>query len=100
MRPGLVEGYTDDIHARSARLARALRAGLLDAGLPIANYYTDTGIRQRIDLGTLNLSDVPVVMLELGNMKNASDARRMTSRAGRDRYARGVVAGIRRYLNR
>jgi N-acetylmuramoyl-L-alanine amidase len=46
------------------------------------------------------MSDVPVVMVELGNMKNYGDALRMTSTTGRDRYAAGLVAGIRRYLGR
>jgi len=100
MRPGLIDGYTDDILASSKRLALAVRAGLLGQGLPIANYYTSTGIKVRRDLATLNRSDVPVVMVELGNMKNASDAARMSSRTGRDRYAAGLVAGIRRYLGR
>lgn len=100
MRPGLVAGYTDDIVGRSAALARAMRAGLLGAGLRLANYYTSTGIRKRTDFATFNLSDIPVVMVELGNMKNAGDARRMRSSTGRDRYAAGIVAGIRRYLGR
>ncbi len=100
MRPGLVRGYTDDIVGRSATLARALRAGLVEAGLPIANYYASTGIRARTDFATFNLSDIPVVMVELGNMKNAGDARRMKSTTGRDRYAAGIVAGVRNYLGR
>ena len=100
MKPGRVARYTTDILARSSRLATAMRAGLLDAGLPIANYYAVNGIRSRTDLGTLNMSDVPVVMVELGNMKNASDATRMSAAVGRDRYAAGLVAGIRRYLGR
>jgi len=100
MRPGLVAGYTNDILAASSRLATAVKAGLLGAGVPIANYYTSTGIRTRTDLGTFNMSDVPVVMVELGNMKNAADARRMTSSPGRDRYATGIAAGIRRYLGK
>ncbi|MGZ8562849.1 MAG: N-acetylmuramoyl-L-alanine amidase [Candidatus Limnocylindria bacterium] len=100
MRPGLVRGGTEDIIGRSAALARALRAGLLGAGLPIANYYTSTGIRTRTDYATFNLADVPVVMVELGNMKNSGDARRMKSASGRDRYAAGIVAGIRLYLDR
>jgi N-acetylmuramoyl-L-alanine amidase len=33
-------------------------------------------------------------------MKNASDAARMTSATGRDRYALGLVAGIRAFLHR
>ncbi len=100
MRPSLIAGYTDDIWSASARLARAMRNGLLATGLPVANYYTTTGIKTRSDLGTLNLSDVPAVIVELGNMKNASDARRMKSTSGRDRYAAGLVAGIRAYLGR
>ena len=100
MKPGRVKGYTDDILTSSARLARAIRTGLLDSGLPIANYYARNGIKKRTDLGTLNLSDVPAVMVELGNMKNATDAARMTSRTGRTQYANGIVSGIRRYLGR
>jgi N-acetylmuramoyl-L-alanine amidase len=100
MRPGLVPGYTDDIVTRSATLARDVRAGLVKVGVPIANYYATNGIKTRTDLGTLNMSDVPTVMVELGNMKNTSDAARMTSSTGRDRYAAGLVAGIRLYLGR
>lgn len=98
MKPGRVRGYTDDILASSATLAKAMRGGLLDAGLPIANYYARNGIKKRTDLGTLNMSDVPAIMVELGNMKNASDARRMTTKSGRARYASGLVAGIRAFL--
>ena len=39
-------------------------------------------------------------MVELGNMKNAGDAGRMKSSTGRDRYAAGLVAGIRIFLHR
>ena len=100
MKPGLVAGYTDDIRSRSAVLATSVRAGLVSAGLPVANYYATNGIISRTDLGTLNLSNVPAVMVELGNMKNSTDAARMTSLIGRDRYAAGLVSGIRRFLGR
>ena len=100
MKPGLVRGYTDDILARSAKLAVAIRSGLVRAGLSIANYYATNGLKTRTDFGTFNMSDVPVVMVELGNMKNSSDAARMKSASGRDRYAIGLVAGIRLYLGK
>jgi N-acetylmuramoyl-L-alanine amidase len=100
MKPGRVVGYTDDIRAQSAILATAMRSGLTDAGLPIANYYATNGLVTRTNLGTLNWSDVPIVMIELGNMKNATDAGRMTTRMGRTQYANGIVFGIRRYLGR
>ena len=100
MKPGYIKGYTDDITARSSTLAGAIRQGLIAHGLPIANYYGVNGIKTRTDLGTLNMSDVPVVMVELGNMKNTADAGRMTSSTGRDRYAAGLVDGIRVFLGR
>ncbi len=100
MKPGRVPGYTDDILASSSALALAMRTGLVGSGLKIANYYATSGIKRRTDLGTLNMSDVPAVMVELGNMKNASDAKRMTTTTGRAQYARGLVAGIRAYLGR
>ena len=51
-------------------------------GCPVANYTAGgDGLDFRCDLGTLNLSDVPTVMVELGNMRNARDARRMTTAA-------------------
>ena len=100
MKPGLVVGYTDDIRARSAVLATSVRAGLVAAGLHVANYYASNGIISRTDLGGLNMSNVPVVMVGLGNMKSSTDASLMTSSTGRDRYAVGLVGGIRRYLGR
>jgi N-acetylmuramoyl-L-alanine amidase len=100
MKPGYIRGYTDDILNRSAALATAMRRGLVQNGLPVGNYYGVNGIISRTDLGTLNMSDVPVVMVELGNMKNSSDAARMTSYVGRDRYAAGLVQGIRNFLGR
>ena len=100
MRPGYVKGYTDDILTRSSTLASAIRRGLVLNGVPVGNYYGVNGIISRTDLGTLNMSDVPVVMVELGNMKNSGDATRMTSWTGRDRYAAGLVQGIRIFLAR
>ena len=39
-------------------------------------------------------------MIEIGNMRNAGDACRMTSSQGSGAYANSVVAGIRAYLRR
>ena len=85
----------------SLRLAKILRGSLVRRGVPRANYTAGgTGLDIRSDLGTLNLSDVPVAMIEIGNMRNARDARRMTRAAGRATYAAAVVRGIRTYLRR
>jgi N-acetylmuramoyl-L-alanine amidase len=68
-------------------------------GLPVATYIAGgDGLDFRSDLGTLNLSNVPTVMVELGNMRSAADAKRMTSRAGRATYARGLAHAVRSFL--
>lgn len=93
--------WTTDIAGPSLRLAKALRDGLTAHRVPRANYTGGgTGLNVRSDLGTLNLSDVPVAMIEIGNMRNSGDARRMTSTRGRARHADAVVRGIRTFLGR
>jgi N-acetylmuramoyl-L-alanine amidase len=98
IRPGLRRGYTDDILGSSRRMARTVRAGLVRAGLSPSTAYGGDGLDVRRDLGTLNMSDVPTVMVELGNMRNAGDARCMTSGRCRGRYASGLAAGVRAFL--
>jgi N-acetylmuramoyl-L-alanine amidase len=100
LRPADIVGWTDDIAAPSSRLATAMRAGMRSVGLAQANYYTTTGIKKRKDLGTLNHSDVPAILVECGNMKNATDAALMTSATGRAKYADGIVAGILEYFGK
>jgi N-acetylmuramoyl-L-alanine amidase len=93
--------WTTDIATASLRLAKILRGSLVHGGVPRANYTAGgDGLDIRSDLATLNMSDVPVAMIEIGNMRNARDARQMTSAAGRARYANAVVRGIRTYLRR
>jgi N-acetylmuramoyl-L-alanine amidase len=100
IRPGLRKGYTDDIFASSRRFATYVHAGLLRAGFHRSTSYGGDGYDVRRDLGTLNMSDVPTVMVELGNMRNSGDARCMTSGSCRGRYAAGLASGIHSYLVR
>ena len=79
----------------SHRLGLKVRAGLRAAGVRTSNSYGGDGLDVRGDLGTLNWSNRPIVMIELGNMRNAIDARHMTSPAYRkSHYARGLTIGI------
>jgi N-acetylmuramoyl-L-alanine amidase len=91
--------WTHDIYRSSRRLALVTRAELADRGLVRATYVAGgDGLDVRRDLGTLNLSDVPTVMVELGNMRSPRDAARMTSAEGRQRYAGALASAVRRYL--
>lgn len=98
--PASLPGWTDDIERPSARLARDLRDALVAAGFAPANYVGARGIDVRRDLGTLNRSDIPAVMAELGNMRDARDAAVLESPAGQRRFARAVAAAIRTWLVR
>lgn len=101
IRPALRSGWTDDIYRRSARLAKFVKGGLVRAGAVVANNYGGDGFDVRGDLGTLNWSDVPIVMIELGNMRNSTDAQRMTSKVYRRHvYARGLATGLQRFILR
>jgi N-acetylmuramoyl-L-alanine amidase len=91
--------WTHDIFKPSRRLARTTRASLEKVGLTVADYIAGgDGLDFRGDLGTLNLSNIPTVMVELGNMRNRHDAHRMTTKAGRATYARGLAIAVRRFL--
>jgi N-acetylmuramoyl-L-alanine amidase len=68
------------------------------AGIPTSNYIGTNGINIRGDMGGLNLSTVPKVMVECGNMRNATDAALMTSPAERQKMAEGLAAGIAAFL--
>ena len=98
-RPTAGRGPTTST-ARRAGSRCDTRAALKGRGVPVANYTAGgDGLDFRADLATLNLSDVPTVVVELGNMRNARDARRMTSRKGRATYASALTAAVRRNLS-
>jgi N-acetylmuramoyl-L-alanine amidase len=91
--------WTHDIFRSSRRMALDTRAALRGVGLPVANYIAGgDGLDFRSDLATLNLSNVPTVMVELGNMRSATDAARMSSASGRASYARGLARAVRIFL--
>ena len=101
IRPAHREGITDDIYRSSRTLSSHVRAGLDQADVSRANYYGGDGYDTRDDMGTLNLSAAPAVMVELGNMSNPTDARRMQSDRYRDTvYAAGLARGVTSFLRR
>jgi N-acetylmuramoyl-L-alanine amidase len=99
--PASIRGLTDDIARPSKCLALATRRTYRSGtGMPYATYLDRTGLSVRSDLGGLNLSDVPKVFVETGNMRNRADARLLESPAFRERISRSIAAGLARFLSR
>ncbi|GAA4297665.1 N-acetylmuramoyl-L-alanine amidase [Actinomadura luteofluorescens] len=92
-------GRNRGIVAPSARLGEAIRdAYRSGTGMPYAGYLGKDGLDRRDDLGGLNMSTVPAVFIECGNMKNAGDAARMSSAAFRQLMAESLAEGFENYL--
>ncbi|MGW6713032.1 N-acetylmuramoyl-L-alanine amidase [Streptomyces globisporus] len=58
----------------------------------------NTGLDTRDDLGGLNLSTVPKVFVECGNMRDPKDAALLTAASWRQKAAQGLADGIAGYL--
>lgn len=97
MAPTRIKGWTDDVVAVDRRLARAMIAGMKAAGAEPSNYIRNQLMISSITT-TLNMSDVPTTTIEVGNMRNASDARRMSSARGQRQYADWLFAGIEQFF--
>jgi N-acetylmuramoyl-L-alanine amidase len=83
---------------------RALGAALLRAfhgatGMPVSNQYP-TGYLASDSYGGTNLSHVPRVFIETGNMPNAGDAARSESSRFRRLAALGIANGIAEFVER
>ncbi|MEZ0579704.1 N-acetylmuramoyl-L-alanine amidase [Nocardioides sp. MH1] len=98
--PTEVAPWTTDIAGPSLRLARVVRDSLVDHGFATSTYTATDGIALRGDLATLNLADIPTVLVELGNMRDAGDAATMTSAAGREDYASALASAVERFSAR
>jgi N-acetylmuramoyl-L-alanine amidase len=95
IEPALIRGHTDAIVAPSRRLGSDVRdAYRVGTGLPYSTYLGHDGIDVRSDLGGLNLSKVPKVFIECGNMRNGADAPLLTSPAFRAHIASALARGL------
>lgn len=101
--PGLVKGGGADT-SKIVTPSRALGTRIADdfarsTGSSRSNYIGDgTGLDTRTDLGGLNLSTVPKVFIECGNMRDAKDAALVTSSGWRQKAAQGLADGISAFL--
>ena len=95
------DGPNDNVIGSSERFGRNVRhAFLRGTSMPESTYDGVRGIAHRDDLAGLNLTRVPKVLIECGNMRNAMDARLLTSARFQRRIARVLEAAIVRFLSR
>jgi len=97
LAPGLVKGWTEDVVKPGRKLANSMISGMSKAGAPPSNYISNQLMVSTNTTG-LNFSDVPSVTVELGNMRNRSDAKRMESANGQRLYADWLLAGLETYF--
>lgn len=100
IRPAPMGGPVDAVVEPSSRLARAVRTAFgAGTGTAPATYLaTQDGVVARSDLGGLNLSSVPKVFIETGNMRNRADATRLADPTFRQREAEALAIALEQFL--
>ena len=86
------------IAAESLRLASCIARAAEAAGFPPSNTLGSGGLWKRDDLTGLNRSTRPKILIECGNMRNAAEAKVMSSADGQRRYAEALAQGIFAFL--
>ncbi|GJF28684.1 N-acetylmuramoyl-L-alanine amidase [Kitasatospora sp. NE20-6] len=93
--PADTSGIVEDSH----RLGVLLRDRFQQAtGQAYSDYIGKQALDTRTDLGGLNLSRVPKVFIECGNMRNTADAQHMTDPQWRQKAAEGIAEALTAYL--
>jgi len=95
----VADGPNDNVIGSSARFGADVEAAML-AGtpMPVSDYDGVNGIKYRDDLAGLNLTTVPKILIEVGNMRNATDAGLLTSAKFQQQVASALLAAIITFL--
>ena len=95
----VADGPNDKVIKSSIRFGTYVHQAFT-AGTPMrpANYYGHGGYIFRDDLAGLNLTTVPKVLIECGNMPNGVDAALLRSASVQRKIARALDAAIIRFL--
>ncbi|MGI9008765.1 MAG: N-acetylmuramoyl-L-alanine amidase [Streptosporangiaceae bacterium] len=95
----VADGPNDKVIASSIRFGRDVHQALLgETPMRVSDYYGRGGYIFRDDLAGLNLTTVPKVLIECGNMPNAADAALLSSARVQRQIARALEAAIIRFL--
>ena len=96
----VADGPNDHVIAASQQFGNDVRQALLtETSMPESDYTGMDGILPRDDLAGLNLTTVPKVLVECGNMRNATDAQLLVTAGFQVLVARALTAAIVRFLN-
>jgi N-acetylmuramoyl-L-alanine amidase len=92
-------GPNDAVIAASQRFGADVRQAMLaGTAMPESNYEGSAGIMPRDDLAGLNLTTVPKVLIECGNMRNATDAGLLVTARFQQQVASALAAAIVTFL--
>jgi N-acetylmuramoyl-L-alanine amidase len=93
------DGPNDGVIGSSLRFGGYVhQAFLADTPFRISDYYGHDGYIRRDDLAGLNLTTVPKVLIECGNMPDAADAALLTAAKVQKEIARALEAAIIRFV--
>lgn len=95
----VADGPNDKVIQASIRFGSDVRDAMLKyTAMPESNYDGVGGVVVRDDLAGLNLTTVPKILIECGNMPNATDASMLTSESFQREVARALTAAILAFL--
>jgi N-acetylmuramoyl-L-alanine amidase len=95
----VADGPNNKVIKSSIRFAHDVHAAMRrSTPLPVSDYYGRNGYIVRNDLAGLNLTTMPKVLIECGNMNNARDARLLTQPSVQRRIAAALAAAIIKFM--
>lgn len=95
----IADGPNDHVVNSSRRFGLDLRARFAaDTGMPESTYDGVGGLQPRDNLAGLNLTTVPKVLIECGNMRNSTDAALLVTAAWQRRSASAMAQAITQFL--
>ena len=96
----VADGINNAVVAPSAQLAVAVRnAFATGTGEPVSTYDGVDGIQPRSDLGGLNLTTVPKVLIECANMQNPTDAALLVQGSWQQQAAAAIAQGLSAFVS-
>jgi len=96
----VADGPNDHVIAASERLGHdVLERYRRLTGMPQSTYDGTNGVSFRNNLAGLNLTTVPKVLIECGNMRNATDASLLEQSSLQRRAAKAIAEAIVEYLS-